>query len=149
MCVSMLSLYSLESKGHFQNKTSKFDGVSVSKRAEYLSMRGMKAPISWLSKALHCLDSCPTLAHQEFACVARQCFLPASPTSVSLLKRLPQAFPGIAEHLDHHTTDCLQSRYLLFSRTFPGGEEALRCWTAYVYALNLPKWGRIKWLWLC
>lgn len=70
-------------------------------------------------------------------------FLPASPTSISFLfpylMHFLRTLPSSAEHLDRHTTDCLRSHYLLFSHTFHGGVEALRSWTAYVYALNLPK----------
>lgn len=65
-------------------------------------------------------------------------FLPASATAASFLKHLSHTFPAYSSQL-HHTTDSLQSLYLLFFHMFHGGEEALRCWTAYVYALNLPK----------
>lgn len=60
--------------------------------------------------------------------------------------RFRHAGPSSAPCFDQPTAS---GAVIYFScHTFPGGEEALRCWTAYVDVLDLPKWGRIKRLWL-
>lgn len=109
-----------------------------------------KQKLVWLSAMVLCLDSCPP-ARRSWMCSEAEFFPCKSYICFLFWKTLSFLACSCWFCRTFGTPDSKLPPKSLFTffHTFPRGKEALRCWTAHVYVLNLPKWGRIKWLWLC